>query len=143
MSISVRRLCALQPLSGVAVAVLAAIVGRIVRNGFIEPERMGAACEVAEPWWCGVRAGLIAFTQMNGFGWIAIALAALTVAAVLTRRAPSVPGTLTLLVSGLGISLYNAGFSIVGAVVAVLVLANAVSDPGKLVRHDEAQRPGE
>lgn len=138
-----RRFRTLQPLSGVAVAVVAAIIGRVLRNAFVEPERMGAACETAQPWWCGLRAGLIAFTQMNGFGWIAAALAVITVAAVLKRRSPAIPGTLALLVAGFGISLYNASFSIIAAVVCVLVLANAVTEPRQFFGHREPQRPRE
>ena len=138
-----RRLGALQPLTGIVVAVIAAIAGRVIRNAFIEPERMGAACEVGQPWWCGLRAGLIAFTQMNGFGWVAVGLAIITVAALLMRRAPAVPGTVALLVAGLGISLYNASFSIAACVVAVLALAQSVSQPRQLFGHREPQRPSQ
>lgn len=141
--ITLGRLGALQPLTGFAAAVTAAIAGSILRNVFIEPAHMGAACEIAKPWWCGLRASMILFTHWNGLGWASLVLTLVTAAALLTGRRYIALATVTLIVAGLGITLYNASLSIVCAVAAVLILTNAVPEAGKFLAHGEAERPGE
>ncbi|MGH6660340.1 MAG: hypothetical protein ACREB6_02265 [Rhodospirillales bacterium] len=117
------RLGALQPLPGVTLAFATAAIAYAVRYGFVEPERLGAACEKAGPWWCGPRSAFIVFTEWNGFGWASLALAALALVAMACRRDLALPAMAALAVGGAGLVLYNATLSTVAVVAAVLLLA--------------------
>ncbi|WP_157879213.1 hypothetical protein [Pararhodospirillum photometricum] len=118
------RFRALQPLPGVALAGLAAVLATRLRYDFIEPERLGAACEKAGPWWCGLRRSLIMTTEWKGIGAAALLLAVLAAWGFLRhRRDPVVQAIAALIVGGFGIVLYNATFSALAIVIAALVLA--------------------
>ncbi|MEK9752602.1 MAG: hypothetical protein VW338_05240 [Rhodospirillaceae bacterium] len=129
----IRRISALQPLPGIALATLAYVCGYAVRYGLVEPERFGAACEKAGPWWCAPRTGFIVFTHWNGFGWAGLAIAALGVGLALraARRDGRLGGTTpavhalamaAMAVGGAGLVLYNSAFSAVAVVAALLLL---------------------
>jgi len=113
----------LQPLPGVTLAFATAAIAYAVRYGFVEPERLGAACEKAGPWWCGPRSAFIVFTEWNGFGWASLALAALALVAMACRRDLALPAMAALAIGGAGLVLYNATLSTVAVVAAVLLLA--------------------
>lgn len=114
-------------LGGALLCVASALAGYGIRYTFVEPEAMGAACERANPWWCPIRTGFIVFTRWDGFGWLAVALAAAAVAALLLRRlAPSRRFAAAALVAGgFGMILYNATLSVPAAVIAGLCLIRA------------------
>ncbi|MCW8861145.1 MAG: hypothetical protein OQK07_01835 [Rhodospirillales bacterium] len=120
---------ALQPLPGVVLAVGAAMVAWAVRYGFIEPERFGAACEGAGPWWCAPRTGFIIFTQWNGFGWVALLLAGFAVVWFVRGADALRLSLMVMAIGGAGLILYNAGSSAVAVVVAVLLLSQHREDP--------------
>lgn len=110
-----------RPLGGVALAVAAALLGFGVRYGFIEPERMGAACEQAGPWWCMLRRGL-----MSAVGWNALGLAALACALLSFLPGPrrhAVAAHVALALGGAGLVLYNATAASAAVVLALIALA--------------------
>jgi hypothetical protein len=95
-----------------------------IRYAFVEPEAMGAACERTHPWWCPIRTGFIVFTEWRGFGWLAVALAAGAVVALLVRHTACTRrlATAALIAGGFGMILYNAALSVPAAVIAGLCL---------------------
>ena len=117
------KLRALQPLPGVALALVAAMAGYVVRYGFVEPERMGAACEAGRPWWCGPRTAFIVFTEWKGFGWLALVLAALAAFWFARGRDHVLLALAAMAAGGAGMVLYNATHSTVAVIAAVIVLA--------------------
>ncbi len=126
------RLFPLQPLAGIVAAALAFSAGYAVRYGLVEPEKFGAACEKAGPWWCTPRTAFIVFTEWNGFGWLSLALAALAVG--LTVAAGRTQGQrihaiamATMLTGGAGLVLYNSTFSSVAVVVGLLLLCRRLA----------------
>ncbi len=129
----------LAALAGLLLCAAAYLVGYAVRYRLVEPEAMGAACERGDPWWCGLRTGFIMFTQWNGFGWAALALVVLAVAAAVASR----PATMralalaALTIGGFGLILYNATMAAVAVVLALLCLARrhqATKAAGKVDR---------
>lgn len=122
-TIRIPKLRVLQPLPGAALAFATAIIAYAVRYGFVEPERLGVACEKAGPWWCGPRTAFIVFTEWNGFGWASLALAALSLVWMARRRDPARLALVALVIGGAGLVLYNATLSTVAVVAAVLLLA--------------------
>lgn len=140
---NISRLNALQPLTGIGAAVGMGICAYIVRYAFIEPAWRGTACEVDGPWWCGLRSGLIMFTQWNGFGIAGIALAAFAVVRMFTGRPTERVAMAAMIAGGFGIVLYNATFSAVAVIAAVIVLAEGVAKPAQLSGSGEPQRPGQ
>ena len=114
-------------LGGALLCAACALVAYGIRYAFVEPETMGAACERTHPWWCPIRTGFIIFTEWRGFGWLALALAAGAVAAVLARRTPRARryATAALIAGGFGMILYNAALSIPAVVIAGLCLIRA------------------
>ena len=61
---------------GALLCIACALVAYGIRYAFVEPEAMGAACARTYPWWCPIRTGFIVFTKWDGFGWLAVVLAA-------------------------------------------------------------------
>lgn len=122
--------------AGLLLCAGAYIMGYAVRYRLVEPEAMGAACERGDPWWCGLRTGFIVFTQWNGFGWAALALAVLALAMAVAGRPASMRGLAlaSLAIGGFGLILYNASMAAVAVVVALLCLAR---------RHGAAKDAGE
>ena len=119
-----------QPLPGIAAAAFAYACGYALRYGLVEPEKLGAACERAKPWWCAPRTAFIVFTEWNGFGWLSVALAALAVALLVSAgrgraaAGPRVHGlaTAAMISGGAGLVLYNTTFAAAAVIVALLVL---------------------
>ncbi len=123
----------MQPLPGLIAAALAGAAGYAVRYGLVEPEKFGAACERAGPWWCVPRTAFIVFTEWNGFGWLSVALAAIGIAAML-RAGRATVGVHVLalgamLTGGAGLILYNATFSSIAVVAAMLLLCRRPAAP--------------
>ena len=114
----------LQPLPGVVLAAALSVAGYVVRYVYVEPERFGIACEKDGPWWCLPRTALIIFTQWNGFGQLALFLAAVAGGVWLRGRNPVPLAMMALGVGGAGLFLYNTTLSSLAVVVAVLVLAS-------------------
>ena len=114
-------------LGGALLCIACAVVAYGIRYAFVEPEAIGAACERTHPWWCPIRTSFIVFTKWDGFGWLAVVLAAAAVAALLVRRMPPSRrfAVATLAVGGFGMVLYNATLSIPAAVIAGLCLVRA------------------
>ncbi|MEX0693361.1 MAG: hypothetical protein WD075_02855 [Rhodospirillales bacterium] len=110
-----------QPLGGVLIALIAALLAWWARYGLIEPASMGNACEQGELWWCAPRAALITATKINVFGIAALLSAALMLLPVARFRLHA--AYLTFVCGGVGLVLYNASFSAVALVLAVLLLA--------------------
>lgn len=110
-----------RPLGGVALAVAAAFLGLGVRYGFIEPERMGTACEQAGPWWCVLRRGLIQATGWNVVGLAALACALLSF--VPDPRRHAMAAHVALVLGGAGLVLYNATAASAAVVLALIALA--------------------
>ena len=110
-----------RPLGGVVLAIAAALLGLSLRYGFIEPERMGAACEQAGPWWCVLRRGL-----MFAVGWNALGLAALACALLSFLPDPrrhAMAAHVALALGGAGLTLYNATAASAAVVLALIALA--------------------
>jgi hypothetical protein len=124
------ELCALV---GVAIAGASAAAAYSVRYAFIEPAEMGAACEaggsVSVPAWCGLRLTLIVATRWNGFGWAAMACAAIAIllrARDVRRAMPSVGiAWAAMACGGAGLVLYNATLSGIALIGAGMLLARA------------------
>jgi hypothetical protein len=112
---------AARPVGGVLLAVVAAVVATGVRYRFIEPEALGAACEGGGPWWCAPRTLLIVATELGAFGMLA--LAAAVAALLIGTRRHAYSAHAALLVGGAGLILYNATFSGIAVVLALLTLA--------------------
>ncbi|GEO79991.1 hypothetical protein [Pararhodospirillum oryzae] len=121
--ISLRTLRAAQPLPGVVLAGVAAVIATRLRYDLVEPEAMGAACQAAGPWWCGPRRGLIMLTEWKMIGLAALLLALLAWGRHLRRGDPTALALAALAVGGVGIVLYNATASTAALVAAGLVLA--------------------
>jgi len=116
-----------RPLGGLLACAASFGAGFLVRYQFVEPEAMGAACERGNPWWCPLRTGFIMFTEWNGFGWLALALA---VAAIVTLATGKRGGArwiafLGLIVAGFGMILYNNTMSVPAAILALICLIRA------------------
>lgn len=116
-----------QALGGMLLCAGCALAAYVIRYRFVEPEAMGAACEQSELWWCPLRTGFIMVTEWGGFGWLAFALTALAVAALVARRTRATRrlAVSALIVGGFGMVLYNATLSVAAVVVAGLCLIRA------------------
>ncbi|MGE4220901.1 MAG: hypothetical protein AB7G39_15745 [Alphaproteobacteria bacterium] len=114
-------------LGGVLAAGAAAVGGYAVRYAFVEPERLGAACERSGPWWCPFRTGLIVFTEFGGFGWLALLAALAGLGALLASRATAARrlAFAAMILGGAGMILYNATLSTAAVVLALLCLVRA------------------
>ncbi len=119
----------LQPATGIATTVIAASIGYLLRNVFIEPEKFGSACEISNPWWCGIRTGFIVLTRANGLGLAATVLALTALVILIRGGAPFRTASMAMIVGGLGLALYNATFSIAAVCVATLLLARLAVKP--------------
>lgn len=128
----IRHLYSLQPLPGIFAAALAFCAGYAVRYGLVEPEKFGAACEKAGPWWCAPRTAFIVFTEWNGFGWLSLALAAIAVGLMVAagrtqgQRIHTL-AMVTMVTGGAGLVLYNSTFSSVAVIVGLLLLCRRLA----------------
>ncbi len=116
-----------RPVGGLLACALSFGAGYLIRYGFVEPEAMGAACERGDPWWCPLRTGFIMFTQWNGFGWLALALAVLAAAGLIRGSAGAARwiALAALVTAGLGMILYNNTMSVPAAILALICLIRA------------------
>lgn len=113
----------LQPLPGVTLAIVTALLAGLVRHQFVEPDRLGLACQTTMPWWCGARTMFIVFSQVNGFGLISVALAVLAGLRLFRNRNPVPFAMAAMGFGGAGMLLYNVTFSSIAVFAATLVLA--------------------
>lgn len=116
-----------RPLGGLLACAAAFGIGYAIRYQFVEPEAMGAACERGNPWWCPLRTGFIMFTEWNGFGWLALAMAICAVATLAAGRRGGARwiAFLGLITAGLGMILYNNTMSVPAAILALICLIRA------------------
>ena len=114
-------------LGGVLAAAAAAVAGYAVRYSFVEPDRFGAACEGGGPWWCPFRTGLIVVTQFGGIGWLALIAALAGLGALMAARVTAARrlALAAMILGGAGMVLYNASFSAVAFVLALLCVVRA------------------
>ena len=115
-----------QPLGGVIIALIVALLAWWARYSFIEPASMGNACEQGSLWWCAPRAALITATKINVFGIVALLGAAAMFLPV--ERFRQHAAYLTFVFGGAGLVLYNASFSAAALVLAVLLVASRRKD---------------
>lgn len=116
------------PLRGIAAACAAGAVAKAVRYRAIEPEALGAICRSADaPAWCHARTGLIVFLQSVGFGHLALALAFASywLDWPWARRA----AFWAVVLGGAGLHLYDATFSGLAIVAALLRLVRGEGEP--------------
>lgn len=113
---------------GVAIVALggaALLAGRWVRYAWVEPEGVAARCEVAAPWWCGLRTALIVLTQWQVLGWAALALCAVGAGWRLAGRSGRASLWAAIVVAGFAMALYNATHGAIAVVGAALLLLTA------------------
>jgi hypothetical protein len=112
---------------GLIVCALSFAAGYAIRYSFVEPEAMGAACERGNPWWCPLRTGFIMFTEWNGFGWLAMALAVLAIVSLWRGKtgAGRWIAVIAMITAGLGMILYNNTMSVPAAILALICLIRA------------------
>lgn len=116
------------PLKGMAAACVAGAIAKAVRCRVIEPEALGAICRGADaPAWCHARTGLIVFLQAVGFGHLALALALASywLSWPLARHA----AFWAVVLSGAGLHLYDATFSGLAIVAALLRVVRGEGEP--------------
>ncbi len=116
-----------RPFGGVCLSVFAAVLAIWVRYDFIEPEKLGAACADGAFWWCAPRTALIVATELGLFG--IVALAAVALGGLPSIRLHLFATHLALFVGGAGLVLYNATFSTIAVVLAVVLLAYRRENP--------------
>jgi hypothetical protein len=118
----ISRFRRMQPVPGIVLAFATAMLAGIVRHNFVEPDRLGLACQTGNPWWCTPRTLFIMFSQWNGYGWASVTFAALA-ALWFIRGRDSMPFAMIALgFGGAGLALYNVTYSCVAVVVAGLLL---------------------
>ena len=116
-----------RPFGGVCLSIFAAVLAIWVRYDFIEPEKLGAACADGAFWWCAPRTGLIVAAELDLLG--TVALGAVALGALPSVRLHLFATHLALFVGGAGLVLYNATFSAVAVVLAVVLLAYRRENP--------------
>lgn len=96
-----------------------ALAGWACRFLVIEPEHVQALCTaLPAPGWCAARQWLLVVTFPPRFGLFAMAMAA--VCWVVQRRTATVAAALALFAAGLGLFLYDTGWSAAAAIAALL-----------------------
>ena len=109
-------------LAGVVLTVIFAGIGYTLRYAWVEPEAIGNMCKSAEAvWWCPLRTGLIVATEWKGVGYLATALAVLSLARPY-RRAVAL-ALVAMAIGGAALVLYNASYAGPGLLLALLRLA--------------------
>ncbi len=103
----------------VALGVVSAGIGWLLRYQAVEPAVFGAMCRAdVPPGWCPLRTGLIVAIELGGPGVAALALA---VAALAVKgRAARLLCALAMVAGGAGLILYNASLAAAGVLVALL-----------------------
>lgn len=114
-----------QPASGILLATVMAIVAYVMRYYVIEPDINGIICEANEVWWCLPRTALIIATQWQLFGGTALVLMVISLLMIVKNiRYAQHLAMLAMALSGAGLLLYNANFSVIAVVITGLILAN-------------------
>ena len=105
---------------GVAISIaIAAAVAAVVRVQIVEPEDLAHLCSAADaPWWCALRAAVIAAFATNA---LAVAAAAAGGISIATRRSGAALGAVCLGVAGL--VLYSVEAGAIALLLGLLALA--------------------
>lgn len=115
------RRTSLIALAALVAAVTAAALA--ARYQIIQPADAALACQSATaPWWCGLRAGLVALFPWSGFGWVSVAAGVLALA---WRPA----GGLALCAGAAGLVLYDAETAAVGVVLGLIAVSRRGATP--------------
>lgn len=118
-----------RPLGGLLLLIVAALLALWLRKGFIEPERIGTACEKAALWWCPLRQSLLFLTRFSVIGISALVLAVISWLADPRWHARSAHAALVM--GGLGLLLYNATPASIAVVLALVALAYRRETPAE------------
>jgi hypothetical protein len=114
--------------AALAVALLVLALALAARRWVVEPEALGFACRSGGPWWCPVRAALIATFAHGVLGFVSLVTGLVSFA---TRRA-----WVAVLAMSLGFAalvLYNYEFGALGVLLGALRFARlAVPGSGEL-----------
>lgn len=112
-----------------ALAAMSAAAGYGLRYVVVEPEALGEACRLLEPWWCPLRTGLIVATEWGTLG----TAGALAAAAALFARggAALALAAVAMVFGGAGLYLYNTTFAAAAVLVALLRAARLERQPAK------------
>lgn len=108
-------------LAGVALAVLFAGIGYVLRYDLVEPVAIGSMCRsVQAALWCPLRTGLIFASEWNSLGYLSVA-AALSLTAPYWRAVTF--AFIAMAIGGVGLMLYNATVAAPGVLLVLLRLA--------------------
>jgi hypothetical protein len=118
----------------VASIVAALAVAAVVRFQIVEPEATAHLCgAAAAPWWCALRATVIAVFASNALAIAAVVAGGI---AIVTRRAGAALAAACLGVAGLVLYAVEAGA--IGFLLGALALARPRDRPGHARRKQEA-----
>ncbi|HEV8389946.1 MAG TPA: hypothetical protein VGQ35_08885 [Dongiaceae bacterium] len=110
-------------LSWAAVSLVGFALALWLRYGVIQPEEMGILCgQLDAPGWCTPRQWLILWQHYNGWGWVALASAAIGLFVTLPRLLLRIVLANALLFSALALLLYNATHGSLALVLTLLAL---------------------
>jgi hypothetical protein len=114
------------PVGAAVLVAIAAAVAALLRVYVVEPEELAHLCGAAgAPWWCALRAAVIAAFATHALGVAAIAAGGI---AIMTRRSGAALAAACLGVAGLVLYAVEAGAF--GFLLGVLALARARDRPG-------------
>lgn len=120
---------------GVAISIaIAAAVAAVVRFQIVEPEDLAHLCSAAgAPWWCALRAAVIAAFATNALAVAATAAGGISIA---TRRSGAALGAVCLGVAGL--VLYSVEAGAIALLLGLLTLARPRARQAGARGEDEA-----
>jgi hypothetical protein len=114
------------PFGAAVLVAIAAAVAAVLRFQVVEPEALAHLCgAAAAPWWCTLRAAVVAAFASQA---LAIAAVAAGVLAIVTRRAGAAIAAACLGAAGLVLYAVEAGA--IGFLLGALALARAGDRPG-------------
>jgi hypothetical protein len=94
-----------------------------LRYGVIQPEAIGILCGQADaPGWCTPRQWLVLWQHYNGWGWVALVSAAISLFVTLPQPLLRIVLANALLFSALALILYNATHGSLALVLTLLAL---------------------
>lgn len=103
-----------------------------LRRWVVEPEALGFACRSGGPWWCPLRAALIATFAHGALGGVSLVTGMVSFA---TRR-PWV-AALAMSLGFAGLILYNYELGAVGVLLGTLRLARLAAGPAEELRGEQ------
>jgi hypothetical protein len=117
--------------AAVVVPLLVLALAFVLRRWVVEPEALGFACRAGGPWWCPLRAGLIATFAEGALGAASLVTGLVSFA---SRRA-----WVPVLAASLGfaaLTLYNYEFGAAGVLLGTLRLARLAAGPAGELREE-------